>query len=135
MSSVFSSIIAGEIPAAFVHTDDRSVAFLSINPLNPGHTLVVPRNEIDDWLECPPDLRDHLMGVAARIGAAINAEWRPTKVALMIVGMEVPHLHIHLVPIWGEGELEFANAAPAVALEDLEIVAGRIRERLDDPSG
>lgn len=130
MSSIFSSIIAGEIPAAFVHTDDASVAFMSINPLNPGHTLVVPRREIEDWLDCPPELREHLMAVAARIGSAINAEWHPVKVGLMIVGLEVPHLHIHLVPIWSEGELEFSNAAQTVALPELEAVASRIRHHL-----
>ncbi len=134
MSSIFSSIIAGELPAAFVHTDESSVAFLSINPLNPGHTLVVPRQEIEDWLDCPPELRAHLMSVAARIGSAINDEWNPEKVGLMIVGMEVPHLHIHLVPIWSEGDLNFSNAAPAVDLTDLELTASRIRRHLGPAS-
>lgn len=130
MSTIFSAIIAGDIPAAFVHRDDRCVAFLSINPLNPGHTLVVPREEIDDWLDCPPDLRDHLFAVSARVGGAIDSEWNPVKVGLMIVGMEVPHLHIHLVPIWNEGELDFRNAAPTTSGEELEDVAARIRSRL-----
>lgn len=134
MTSIFSSIIGGDLPAAFVHRDEHCAAFMSINPLNPGHTLVVPRKEIDDWLECPPDLRDHLMDVSAMIGAAIDREWNPVKVGLMIVGMEVPHLHIHLVPIWNEGELNFQNAAPAVDVEVLEEVAGRIRSQLADRS-
>ena len=130
MSSIFSSIIAGEIPAAFVHRDEHCVAFMSINPLKPGHTLVVPRAEIDDWLDCPSELRDHLSEVSARIGAAIKAEWNPAKVGLMIVGMEVPHLHIHLVPIWNEGDLDFSKAAPVTDLMELETVATRIRKRL-----
>ena len=134
MSSIFSSIIAGELPAAFVHTDEFSVAFMSINPLNPGHTLVVPRQEIEDWLDCPPELRAHLMSVAAQIGSAINAEWNPEKVGLLIVGMEVPHLHIHLVPIWSESELNFSNAPSNVDLNELEMVASRIRRHLDQVS-
>ncbi len=134
MSSIFSSIIAGDIPAAFVHRDGHCVAFMSINPLKPGHTLVVPRAEIDDWLACPSELRDHLMGVSARIGAAISAEWNPVKVGLMIVGMEVPHLHIHLVPIWNEGDIDFSNAAPVADLTELETVATRIRDRMGDDS-
>ena len=130
MATIFTRIIDGEIPGTFVWEDDRCVAFLSINPLKPGHTLVVPRQEIEHWLDCPADLREHLMSVAQTIGRAIQVEWQPEKVGLMIAGLEVPHLHIHLVPIWRVSDLDFANAAASVPRDELEENAGRIRRSL-----
>lgn len=133
MATIFTRIIEGDIPGTFVWKDDRCVAFLSIEPLRPGHTLVVPRQEIDHWLDCPADLRDHLMGVASTIGTAIDSEWKPKRVALLIVGLEVPHLHLHLVPIWNEAsDLDFSKATQANR-EDLEEAAGRIRRALGAP--
>lgn len=130
MSTLFTRIIDGDLPGTFVWKDDRCAAFLSIAPLRPGHTLVVPRQEIDDWLDCPGDLRDHLLAVAAKIGRAIDAEWSPRKVALLILGLEVPHLHLHLVPIWDEAtDLDFARAT-TVSQDDLDDAAGRIRRAL-----
>ena len=131
MATIFTKIIEGEIPGTFVWRDDRCVAFLSINPLKDGHTLVVPREEIDHWLDCPEDLRNHLMHVAQRIGRAIEAAWQPEKVGLMIAGLEVPHLHIHVAPIWGVSDLDFANAATSVSRDRLEENADRIRDHLD----
>jgi diadenosine tetraphosphate (Ap4A) HIT family hydrolase len=131
MPTLFTRIIEGEIPGTFVWSDDLCVAFLTIAPLREGHTLVVPRAEVDHWLDCPPELRCHLMGVASMIGAAIDDEWDPKKVALMIVGLEVPHLHIHLVPIWDEiQDLNFARARPADRA-DLESAAGRLTAALE----
>lgn len=132
MATIFTRIIDGEIPGAFVWDDDRCVAFLSINPLKPGHTLVVPRQEIDHWLDCPADLWDHLMSVAQTLGRSIAAEWQPERVGLMIVGDEVPHLHIHLVPIWGASDLDFSNAAPSVPRDELEANAERIKRSLEN---
>lgn len=130
MPTLFTKIIDGEIPGTFVWRDAECVAFLSINPLRPGHTLVVPRAEIDHWIECPSDLRDHLFEVAQGIAQAIQAAWNPPKVGLMIAGLEVPHLHIHVSPIWGVHDLDFANAATSVSSEDLEAAASAIREGL-----
>lgn len=130
MPSIFTRIIDGDLPGTFVWNDDRCVAFLSINPLKPGHTLVVPREEIDHWLDCPDDLRDHLFAVAQRIGQAIEAAWNPERVGLMIAGLEVPHLHIHVVPIWGVNDLDFANAARSITREELDDAAARIRAGL-----
>ena len=114
MPTLFTRIIEGELPGTFVWKDEHCVAFLSIEPLREGHTLVVPRAEIDHWLDCPPDLRDHLMSVAAAIGTALDSEWNPRKVALLILGLEVPHLHIHLVPVWDEtADLDFSRVRPA----------------------
>lgn len=130
MSTIFTKIIAGEIPATFVWRDERCVAFMSINPLRPGHVLVVPKDEIDHWLDCPSDLRHHLMEVSRSIGEAIDEVYEPEKVGLMIAGLEVPHLHIHLVPIDGVRDLDFANAASSVERDELENQAGAIRRVL-----
>ena len=110
MATLFTRIIEGELPGRFVWRDDRCVAFLSINPLKPGHTLVVPIDEVDHWLDCPPDLLDHLMAVAQRIGRAMQRAYQPEKVALLVEGLEVPHLHLHVTPIWRPGDTVFARA-------------------------
>ena len=130
MPTIFTRIIEGEIPGTFVWRDERAVAFMSINPLRPGHVLVVPRDEIDHWLDCPPGLRDHLMEVSSSIGRAIHQVHEPEKVGLMIAGLEVPHLHIHLVPIDGVRDLDFANAASSVDRGELEAEAESIRDAL-----
>lgn len=127
MATLFTRIIDGEIPATYVWKDPQCVAFMSINPLRIGHTLVVPRAEIDHWIDCPDDLRDHLFGVAQTIGRAQQQVYRTEKIGLMIAGLEVPHLHIHVVPIDGVHDLDFANAAASVAREELEQAAGSIR--------
>lgn len=132
MATVFTKIIDGEIPGTFVWRDERCVAFLSINPLRPGHTLVVSVEEIDHWLDAPDDLRDHLFSVAQAIGRAQQEAFRPEKVGLMIAGLEVPHLHIHVVPIDGVTDLDFANAASSVDRDDLEAAAERIRHALGE---
>lgn len=130
MATIFTRIIEGEIPGTFVWRDERCVAFMSINPLRRGHTLVVPIEEVDHWLDCPPDLRDHLFEVAQRVGRAQQAAFRPARVGLMIAGLEVPHLHLHVVPIDGVHDLDFANAAADVDPDELEAAAEAIRSEL-----
>jgi histidine triad (HIT) family protein len=127
MATLFTRIIEGEIPATFVWKDDLAVAFMSINPLRPGHTLVVPREEVDHWLDCPPDLREHLFDVARDIGRAQLKVFRPKRIGLVIAGLEVPHLHLHVVPINGAADLDFARAATSVEGEALEETASSIR--------
>jgi len=131
VATLFTRIIEGEIPGVFVWKDDRCVAFMSINPLRPGHVLVVPRMEVDHWLDCPDELRDHLMSVARTIGKAQQQVYRSEKIGLMIAGLEVPHLHIHVVPMDSVNDLDFANAAAAVDAAELEQEAGSIRYILD----
>lgn len=130
MPTLFTRIIDGEIPGTFVWRDEHCVAFLSINPLRRGHTLLVPRMEIDHWIDCPPHLADHLFSVARHIGAALQQAFQPTRIGLMIAGLEVPHLHIHLVPIDGVHDLDFANAAKSVDRRELDEAATAIRDRL-----
>lgn len=129
MATLFTRIIEGELPGTFVWKDAHCVAFLSIQPLKPGHTLVVPRAEIDHWIDCPPEVRDHLMSVAATVGTAIATVWKPARVGLMIAGLEVPHLHIHVSPIWEVDDLDFSNATSATR-DELEDAAARIIDAL-----
>ena len=130
MSSVFTMIIEGELPGRFVWKDDRCVAFLSINPLSPGHTLVVPREEVDHWINLDPALAAHLMQVAQRVAGAIHEVFTPTRVAMLIAGLEVPHTHLHLVAIDSEGELSFANADRSPDPAMLDEAALRIRNAM-----
>ena len=129
MPSVFSLIIDGQIPGEVVWRDEHCVAFLSINPLATGHTLVVPRAEVDHWIDLDPDLAAHLMSVAHRIGRVQQAVFRPARVGLVVAGFEVPHAHLHVVPISGMDDLDFSNAASDPG-EDFAEVAARLRAAL-----
>jgi diadenosine tetraphosphate (Ap4A) HIT family hydrolase len=128
--SVFTRIINGELPGRFVYEDDQVVAFLTIAPIRPGHTLVVPRLEIDSWLDLPGDLRDRLFAVSQQVGAAIDRAFRPSKVAALLLGLEVPHVHVHLLPIDSEAEVDFARADHAATPAALDDAAERIRAEL-----
>ena len=130
MPSIFSRIIAGEIPGTFVWKDERAVAFLSIAPMMPGHTLVVPRDEVDHWIDLDPALASHLFAVAQQIGLAQDLEWKPRRIGLLIVGEEVPHTHLHVVPINHPDELTFAHADPSPDFDAIEDAAVRLRARL-----
>ena len=131
MTTLFTRIIDGEIPATFVWRDDRCVAFMSINPLARGHVLVVPIEEVDHWVDADADLVAHLFAVTRELSLAVNRAFRPARVGVIIAGYEVPHAHIHVVPTTTMAELNFANAAPSVDREDLESAAEAIRRELD----
>lgn len=126
MTTVFTRIINREIPGTFVHVDDRCVAFLSINPLADGHVLVVPREEVDHWVDLSPALATHLFGVSHRVADALRRAFPCARVGLIIAGYEVNHCHIHLVPTDDMSQLSFANAAASVDRETLEANAARI---------
>jgi histidine triad (HIT) family protein len=130
MPSVFTLIIAGELPGRFVWKDEHCVAFLSINPIRPGHVLVVPRDEIDHWIDLPEELAAHLMQVSRKIGQALQQAFSPEKVGVMIAGLEVAHVHLHLIPIEGLGDLNFANADPDPDPGALDAAAGAVRAAL-----
>lgn len=130
MASVFTMIIDGDLPGRFVWQDDRCVAFLSINPMAPGHTLVVPREEVDHWIDLDEGLARHLMEVSQKIGNALNYGFKPNKVAMMIAGLEVPHAHIHLVPIEGMHDLDADRADLAPNPDALDAAADRVRAAL-----
>jgi histidine triad (HIT) family protein len=130
MPSVFTRIIQGELPGVFVWRDEDCVAFLSIEPMQPGHTLVVPRLEVDHWIDLEPELLRHVFGVAQVIGRAQQRAFSPLRVGVMVVGVDVPHVHVHVTPINGAGDLSFAKADRNPAPAALDAAAARIREVL-----
>ena len=131
MPSVFTLILNGDLPGHFVYRDDVCAAFMSIAPLKPGHTLVVPIAEVDHWLDLDADTLAHVTQVSQKIARAIDAAFSPVKVAMMVVGLEVPHVHVHLVPIESESDVDFANATPATS-EELAATASLICSHLNE---
>jgi len=128
--TVFTRIIDGELPGTFVWRDPEVVAFLSINPVQPGHTLVVPREEVDHWIDLESTLAAHIMTVAQTVGRAQQAVYAPLRVGLLIAGLEVPHTHLHVIPIHGgEADLHLDRAGTATP-EELAAEADRLRAAL-----
>ncbi len=130
MATIFTRIIAGELPGRFVWRDDRCAAFLTINPLRLGHTLVVPRDEVDHWLDLTPELAAHLLTVSQTIGTALMRGFGPTRVGLVIAGLEVPHTHLHLIPLDEIADLDFARAEQSPDPAALDAAAETIRGAL-----
>jgi histidine triad (HIT) family protein len=130
MSTIFTKIIAGEIPGTFVWRDEFCVAFMSINPMAHGHTLVVPIDEVDHWIDASPELAAHLFEVTRVIGVAQHAAFACERVGVIIAGYEVPHTHIHVVPTDDISQISFANAASSVDPDELERAAEAIRAQL-----
>jgi histidine triad (HIT) family protein len=110
MASIFSQIIAGDIPAQFVWQDDMCVAFMTIAPIREGHVLVVPRDEINHWHDLPDTLALHLMLIAKKIAKALRAAYPAERVGMMIAGLEVPHTHVHLMPVDSMADMDFSRA-------------------------
>lgn len=132
MTTIFTRIIRGEIPGTFVYNDEACVAFMSINPLADGHVLVVPKDEVDHWVDLSPYLSSHLFEVSHKISRALQNAFPCERVGLIIAGYEVNHCHIHLVPTTDMSQLNFANAAASVARETLEANAAKIKTALDN---
>jgi len=128
--TVFTRIIDGELPGRFVWSDDVAVAFLSINPIRAGHTLVVPREEVDQWLDLDPATAAHLMTVAQQVARAQQRGFRPVRVGMIIAGLEVPHVHLHLIPIEREADLDFRLAERSPDPSALDAAASTIRHAL-----
>jgi histidine triad (HIT) family protein len=132
VATLFSKIIDGDLPAHFVWKDEICVAFLSIAPLKPGHTLVVPRAEVDHWVDLDAETVMHLSGVTHSIGRALQRAYDPVKVGSVILGLEVPHVHIHVAPIWNPTDLDFHNADPNAKQEDIAREAATVRQTLKE---
>lgn len=130
MPSIFTRIIDGEIPGRFVWNDDLAVGFLDVRPLARGHVLVVPRVEVDEWTDLPAATAAHLMTVAHAIGTAQKAVLAPARIGLMIAGFEVPHVHVHVVPMNSMAALDFAQADPSPDQDDLDSLRDRLLEAL-----
>ena len=130
MTTIFTRIIRGEIPGTFVYKDEACVAFMSINPLADGHVLVVPKDEVDHWVDLSPYLSSHLFEVSHKISRALQNAFPCERVGLIIAGYEVNHCHIHLVPTTNMSQLNFANAAASVERATLEENASKIKAAL-----
>lgn len=130
MATIFTQIIDGKLPARFVWKDDVCVAFLSIRPLRPGHALVVPRLEIDHWIDLEPGLLAHLAETAQVIGRAQMVAFTPERIGVMLAGLEVPHCHFHVVPIRGLHDLDFGNQDPNPDPKTMDEAAEAIRREL-----
>ncbi len=107
--TIFSRIINGEISCYKIAEDERVFAFLDINPVQPGHTLVIPRQETDYIFDLSDEMIGEMMKFAKRVAQAIRLTIPCKKVAMAVLGLEVPHAHIHLIPISSEGDMDFRN--------------------------
>ena len=128
MPSIFTRIINGEIPCHKVAEDDRFLAFLDINPLREGHTLVVPKAEVDKFFELPADVLAAIMpfaqGVARKIASVVPCD----RIGVSVIGLEVPHAHVHLIPIDSVQDMDFSRPKLKLTQEQLAAIAERIRK-------
>lgn len=131
MASIFSRIIAGEIPSYKVAEDEKNYAFLDINPVTRGHVLVVPKNEVDYLFDLPQDDYVSLQNFAARVAKAIKKAIPCIKVGVAVMGLEVPHAHIHLLPINKESDMNFFKEHLSLPAEEMAAIAGNISENFE----
>lgn len=130
MVSVFSRVIAGELPGRFVWQDETVVAFLSINPITTGHTLVVPRGQVDHWLDLDAEVWLRCSEVVHHVGRAIQRAFDPPRVGTAIAGFEVPHTHVHVLQLHELHDLDFARAETDPDPGGMDDAAERIRAAL-----
>lgn len=130
MATIFSRIIDGELPGRFLWQDDVAVGLLDIRPLHPGHALVIPRQEVDEWTDLPVEVATHLMAVAHHLGAAQRAVVPCTRVGLLIAGFEVPHTHVHVIPVDSMADFDFRRADTDPDQAELDAIADRLRAEL-----
>ena len=126
MASIFSRIIAGEIPSYKVAEDEAHYAFLDINPMTEGHTLVVPKREVDYIFDLPDAEYAALQLFAKRVAAAVQKAVPCRRIATAVLGMEVPHAHIHIVPISSESDMDFRKPKLSLPAELMAEIAGAI---------
>jgi histidine triad (HIT) family protein len=130
MATVFTKIINGELPGRFVYQDDEVVAFLTIEPMTQGHTLVVPRAEVDNWQDVDPALFGKVMSVSQLIGKAVSKAFGTERAGVIIAGLEVPHLHVHVFPARNLSDFGFANVDRNPSPESLDDAQARIKAAL-----
>ncbi len=128
MATIFTRIVAGEIPCYMIAENEEFFAFLDINPLAPGHTLVIPKDEIDYFFDIEEDKLGRMMAFAKKIAAALSATIPSKKIALSVIGLEVPHAHIHLIPINRESDIHPAKDKTSPAPGELAGLAAQIRK-------
>jgi histidine triad (HIT) family protein len=130
MASIFTKIIEGQIPSYKIAENEHFIAFLDVFPLMEGHTLVVPKLEIDNILDLPEELYESLFGFAQKIGKAIAAAIPCAKVGISVIGLEVAHAHIHLVPINSADDLNFTRSKLSLSKEKFEAIQKAIISKL-----
>ena len=130
MASVFTKIINGELPGRFVWKDGQAVAFLTIEPVTPGHVLVVPRKEVDHWEQMDTAAFTHLSDVAQKVGRAVKEAFDAPRMGLLVAGLEVPHVHVHVFPALSMEAFDLGNARKDVTGEELDADAEKIRKAL-----
>lgn len=131
MARIFAKIAAGEIPSYKCAESDKFYAFLDINPLVKGHTLVIPRREVDYIFDLDDDELAEMVVFAKHVAAAIKKAFPCRKVGMAVLGLEVPHAHIHLIPMQTEKDMNFANPKLKLADDEMAAVAARIRENFE----
>ncbi len=120
MNSIFSKIVNGDIPAYKVAEDENFLAFFDINPLKKGHTLVIPKKEVDYLFDLDDDTYNGLMAFAKRVAKAIEENVTCKRIAVVVLGLEVPHAHVHLIPMDAEKDVHFTN--PRVKMSENEFI-------------
>ncbi len=131
MASIFSRIIAGEIPCYKVAEDEHYFAFLDISPVAKGHTLVVPKHEVDYIFDLSEEEYSGLMMFARKVATAIGKVMDCRKVGVAVMGLEVPHAHVHLVPIQTEGDMNFFREKLSLPAEEMAAIASRIAAAIE----
>jgi histidine triad (HIT) family protein len=130
MATIFSKIVNGEIPSYKIAEDENFFAFLDINPLAKGHTLVIPKTEVDYIFDLDEETYMGLQAFARKIAIALNKAIPCKKVGVAVLGLEVPHAHIHLVPMQSEQDINFANPKKKFSPEELEAIKNQIAKAL-----
>ena len=130
MASIFSRIVSGEIPCYKIAEDDHFFAFLDINPLSKGHTLVIPKKEIDYLFDLDDKEIAAINIFAKKIAVAIKKAVPCKRIGAAVIGLEVPHAHIHLIPIQKESDMLFSNPKLSLPSEEMEKIAADIRKQL-----
>lgn len=130
MATIFSRIIAGEIPCYKIAEDDRFFAFLDINPMTKGHTLVIPKVEIDYLFDLKESTLSEIMLFSKKIALAIEKSVSCLRVGVAVIGLEVPHAHIHLIPINKESDMNFKNPKLKLSAEEMTEIAEKIKSNL-----
>lgn len=131
MATIFSKIIAGEIPSYKVAEDDRFYAFLDIRPMAKGHTLVVPKQETDYLFDLEDELLAAMILFSKKVAAAIKVAIPCQRIGVMVMGLEVPHAHVHLIPMQNEGDMNLSNPKLQLTEEEFATIAESIRSALD----
>jgi len=128
MATIFTKIVSGEIPSHKVHENDKFIAFLDINPLKAGHTLVVPKKEIDYIFDLPADLLSEILLFSKEVARKIESVVDCQRIGVSVIGLEVPHAHVHLIPMNSVSDMNFAKPKLDLDSEYMADLAEKIRQ-------